>query len=49
MILNNHALMLHHHYSWTELEDMTPMERQLYIDLLQKWVAEENERISKKK
>jgi hypothetical protein len=44
MILNNHALMLHHGYSWTELEDMTPMERQLYIDLLEKWVREENER-----
>lgn len=48
MILNNHALMLHHNYSWSELEEMTPMERQLYIDLLQKWVAEENERIKKR-
>jgi hypothetical protein len=34
-----------HKYSLTELEDMLPWERQIYIALLNEHVKEENERI----
>jgi hypothetical protein len=40
----NFALMQHHKYSLTELEDMMPFERELYIMLLTQFVKEENER-----
>ena len=37
--------MIHHHkYSLTELENMIPWEREIYVNLLVKAVAEENER-----
>ena len=34
-----------HKWSLTELEDMMPYERDIYVALLQNWVTEENERI----
>ena len=37
--------MQHHKYSLTELDDMIPWEREIYINLLMKWIKEENERI----
>ena len=37
--------MLHHQYSLTELENMLPWERDVYIALLVKHIQEENERI----
>jgi len=37
--------MQHHKYSLTELEDMLPWERQIYITLLQEHIKEENQRI----
>ena len=39
--------MQHHKYSLTELENMMPWEREIYMGLLAKWVKEENERIEK--
>jgi len=37
--------MLHHHkYSLTELDNMIPWEREIYVNLLTKSVAEQNER-----
>ena len=37
--------MMHHHkYSLTELDNMIPWERGIYINLLIKNVSEENER-----
>ena len=39
--------MQHHKYSLTELENMMPWEREIYMGLLAKWVQEENERIEK--
>tara|TARA_B100001778_G_scaffold172448_1_gene141818 strand:+ start:147 stop:293 length:147 start_codon:yes stop_codon:yes gene_type:complete len=39
--------MQHHKYSLTELENMVPWERQIYMGLLQNWIKEENERIEK--
>jgi hypothetical protein len=37
--------MQHHKYSLTELENMMPWERSIYISLLIKYLQEENERI----
>ena len=39
--------MQHHKYSLTELENMMPWEREIYVGLLAKWVQDENERIEK--
>ena len=41
--------MQHHKYSLTELEDMMPWEREVYIGLLSQYIKEENERIEKEK
>ena len=38
-------MMQHHKYSLTELENMMPWEREIYVNLLAKWIKEENERI----
>ena len=38
-------MVQHHKWSMTELEDMMPYERDIYVALLQKWVEEENEKI----
>lgn len=39
--------MQHHNYSLSELEDMMPFEREIYITLLKNWIKEENERIKR--
>ena len=39
--------MQHHKYSLTELEDMMPWEREIYVGLLAEHIKEENERIEK--
>jgi hypothetical protein len=36
--------MHHHKYSLTELEEMLPWEREIYIGLLMKYLREEEER-----
>ena len=38
----NFALMQHHKYSLTELENMMPWDREIYVSLLQQYVEEEN-------
>jgi len=38
-------MIQHHKWSLTELEDMMPYERDIYVTLLTNWVQEENERI----
>ena len=38
-------MMQHHKYSLTELENMIPFEREIYLGLLEQWLREENERI----
>ena len=40
----NFALMQHHKYSLTELENMMPWEREIYVSLLQQYVEEENQK-----
>ncbi len=39
------AMVQHHKWSLTELEDMMPYERDIYVAMLKNWVEEENERI----
>jgi len=41
--------MQHHKYSLTELENMLPWERTIYIELLVKYLQEEKERIQLQK
>ena len=38
----NFSLMQHHKYSLTELENMIPWEREVYIARLQQYIEEEN-------
>jgi len=39
-------LIQHHNWSLTELDNMIPFERGVYVMLLEQWIKEENERIS---
>ena len=38
-------MVQHHKWSLTEIEDMLPYERDIYMSMLTNWVQEENERI----
>ena len=38
----NVALMQHHKYSLTELENMIPWEREVYLTFLHQYIEEEN-------
>jgi hypothetical protein len=40
-------MMQHHKYSLTELDEMLPWEREIYIAMLVDYVREENERIKR--
>ena len=42
-------MMQHHNYSLTELEEMIPWEREIYIGLLMNFLKEEEERMEKEK
>jgi len=39
--------MQHHKYSLTELDEMIPFEREIYIGLLEQHIKDENDRIEK--
>ena len=41
--------MQHHNYSLTELDNLMPWEREIYIGLLIKYFKEEEERIKKER
>lgn len=41
----NFQMMQHHKYSLTEIENMMPWERDIYVSLLKAHVEEENKRI----
>ncbi len=45
----NFAMMQHHKYSLTELDNMVPWEREIYISLLKEHIEKENERIENDK
>ena len=38
-------MVQHHKWSLTEIEDMLPYERDIYMTMLTKWVEEETDRI----
>jgi len=44
----NFALMQHHKYSLTELEEMIPWERDIYVTLLKNYLEEQEERMKKR-
>jgi hypothetical protein len=41
--------MQHHNYSLTELNEMLPWEREVYMTMLIEYIKEENERMRKQK
>jgi hypothetical protein len=41
----NFALMHHHKYSMSDLDNMMPWEKSIYVDMLIRHIEEENERI----
>ena len=43
----NFGMMQHHNYSLTELENMMPWEREIYIGLLTNYIQQENEKLKK--
>ena len=45
MMNTNFSMMQNHKYSLTELENMLPWERDVYVSLLMNHIAEENARI----
>ena len=42
------AMMQHHKYSLTEIENMMPWERDIYVDMLVEYIKEENKRIKER-
>ena len=40
--------MQHHKYSLTEIENMMPWEREIYVDMLVQHIKEENEKIKER-
>jgi|TARA_Y100000296_G_C5159660_1_gene251085 uncharacterized protein (DUF934 family) len=40
-------MIQHHKWSLSDIENMVPFERQVYVLLLQQWLKEENERIER--
>ena len=40
----NFAMMQHHNWSITELENMMPWEREIYLTLLSQYIEEENKK-----
>jgi hypothetical protein len=42
-------MMQHHKYSLTELDNMMPWEREIYIGLLMQFLKEEEERMEREK
>lgn len=48
MYMVNFDLVQHHKYSLSELENMIPWEREIYITLLTNYIQKENERIKQK-
>jgi hypothetical protein len=45
----NFALMQYHKYSLTELEEMIPFEREVYVYMLIEYLEEEKRRLESKK
>jgi len=43
----NFNLMQHHQYSLSELDNMLPWEREIYVKMLSDWLEKERERMKK--
>ena len=41
--------MQHHNYSLSDLENMLPWEREIYVDMLITYIKEENEKEERRK
>ena len=41
--------MQHHNYNLTELDNMMPWEREIYVGLLMEWIKKENEILENEK
>ena len=41
--------MQHHNYSLSDLENMLPWEREIYVDMLITYIKEENEKAERRK
>ena len=41
--------MQHHNYSLTELDNMMPWEREIYVGLLMEWIEEEKRKLENEK
>ena len=41
-------MMQHHKYSLTELDNMMPWEREIYMGLLMEFIKQENEEMNKR-
>lgn len=39
----NFILMQEHHWSWSDIQNMVPYERDIYVILLRQWVEKKNE------
>lgn len=44
----NFSLMQHHKYSLSELEDMMPWERDIYVTLLIQYIEDENKKLQER-
>ena len=42
-------MIQHHKWSLTEIEDMLPYERDIYMTMLTNWIAEENEKLKQQR
>lgn len=42
----NFALMQHHKYNLSDIENLIPWERDIYVTLLKNWIEEEEQRIA---
>jgi hypothetical protein len=45
----NFALVQHHKYSLTEIENMFPFERDIYVTLLRNYLEEQEEKLKQRK
>jgi hypothetical protein len=45
----NFAMIQHHKYSLTEIENMIPFERDIYVTLLKNYLEEQEERLKQQK
>jgi len=41
----NFALIQHHKWSLSDIENLIPWEREIYVTLLKQWIEEEEDRI----